>query len=231
LISAPDFSYLAAEMARYSLFILLFSLQVFAAKPRETVYAIYTLNSWGTQHTILLTGFGPFGSIKDNPAGRIVKPLQENLEKSCGESTKLKSLVLPVEPGTIESAGLADYSKVVSIGVDAGSSAIRIERAARNLYEDPYTGESSLIDPNRPKGEVLWGPFIPTSLEGEIEGFDVKLGDEWSAGTYVCNDTYYRLCEHDKKGFFIHIPNISPKQDTRLAKALSTVACSLFDLK
>lgn len=171
---------------------------------------------------VLLTGFGPFYGVPENTSERILPELTTAIELLCGEGKTFSPKVLKVEPGTLGDSALESKEVILSFGVHPGSE-IRIERAARNIFE------GALIDPKRPLAEVSWGSFVPTSLEGEAHGFQVKLGNETSAGQYVCNDTYYRAIQAGKRAYFIHIPNTSKQFDKSLTAALSEISCTLLE--
>lgn len=141
---------------------------------------------------------------------------------------KITSKKLPVQPGIISENKLAQFSVVISMGVDEGTDRIRIERFARNWYFDPFTGEERKIDTEQDKYHLLSGAPIPRSIPSFLEGFSIELGNETSAGTYVCNDTYYRLCRDHKRGYFIHIPGVKEERDELLAKSLSAISCTIL---
>ncbi len=181
---------------------------------------------------ILLTGFGPFGGISNNPSGRVAKLLPTQIESTCGKPEwKITSKKLPVRPGIISEENLKAYSTVISIGVDSGSDRIRLERYARNWYYDPDTGVEHKIDPEEDKNHLLSGGEIPSDIPAFLNGFSIELGNETSAGTYVCNDTFYRLCREHKRGYFIHIPYVSEKRDVQLAASLAGIACKLLSAR
>lgn len=200
------------------------------ATERADVFRISFSNGWGEERLILLTGFGPFGSVHDNPSGRIVHALKKYVETHCpvGEGV-VDSKKLDVEPGIIESVKPARYETILSLGVHAGSRGIRLETAAQNRYDDPDTGKTFKIDPRMKLGEVIYGPSYPTGMPDVIEGFPVEKGTDYSAGTYVCNDTYFRLCRSEgTKGYFVHIPNVPKSEDLRLSRAMGEIACRVF---
>lgn len=195
----------------------------------SVVWSLRLSDGWGSEKLILFTGFGPFGSITDNPSGRIARPLKEEIEKHCPpEEAILESQVLKVEPGIIEEVEPDRFDTIVSLGVAAGSKSIRIETAARNRYDDPITGLVHPIDPELPLDFLRFGPRIP-QMPSLLDGFRVTKGDNDSAGTYVCNDTFYRLCRDHGRGYFIHIPYVDESQDSRLARALGRITCKLFE--
>jgi pyrrolidone-carboxylate peptidase len=129
--------------------------------------------------------------------------------------------VLEVEPGTIEKIPLERYSFVVSLGVADGTHRLRVERMARNYYLDPETGTGTPIDDAHPESHFVRTGLLPATITRPAAGFRVKLGGPASAGTYVCNDTLYRLCrKRPGAGYFIHLPNVANGEDDRLAAGL-----------
>jgi len=202
--------------------------QAKAPPKRPTIWTL-EVSRWGKDPMlILLTGFGPFGDIADNPSGRIVEPLARELTRHCGQNVSFEPHQLEVKPGVIDSLFLDRYRKVLSIGVAASSSSIRIETIATNYYYDPETGEGTPIDPNRPTYATVTGGPLPLGIDSPVEGFEVELGGMGTAGNYVCNDTFYRICQKTRAGYFIHIPNTDPKDDSRLTTALGKLACRIL---
>jgi len=196
----------------------------------ETVWKI-VWKSWRGSRVVLLTGFGPFGTVTDNPSERIVLPLKEEIERKCQpRDATIEAKVLEVVPGAIETVLTQKYKTIVSMGVHGGTTGIRLETAARNHFYDPDTGADFAIDPALPKTHVLYGPPLPDNIPSLLEGFDVVRGDETSAGTYVCNDTFYRLCRSERAGYFVHVPRIEPSEDGRLIRAMGEIACKIFYL-
>lgn len=193
-------------------------------------YLMEFSGKWNGTRAILLTGFGPFAGVPNNPSGRIVHTLRSAIQKKCGLGSNFKSLLLPVQPGIISKA-LKNEDLIISVGVAGLSDSIRVEQYARNIYTDPDTAVSTIINPARPLGEAQQGSLVPTSFESKVGEFQVVLGDETSAGTYVCNDTYYRLIDTGKRAYFIHIPNVEPAQDQALVQTLSELSCAIFELQ
>jgi len=198
--------------------------------PREfSIWAIEVANGWGDNDLILLTGFGPFGEITDNPSGRVAHLVAEKIRARCAtQAAHLSSRVLPVRPGIIDEQDLKQYHTLISTGVDDSATAIRVETHARNLYRDPDTGESAPIDPQFPTDHTLSGGPLPPGITHAAGGFAITLGDETSAGSYVCNDTYYRACRAGVAAYFIHVPLIAPDRDEDLSTALAEVSCRIL---
>lgn len=215
-------------MPRFLIWLLL-SGAAFAGDRAEVIRITFS-NGWGEERMILLTGFGPFGYITDNPSGRIAPLLKTYIDENCpvGEGV-VEAKKLAVVPGIIDRIPTETFETVISLGVDAGTQSIRLETAAQNRYDNPETGRAEKIDDAMRLGEVIYGPAYPTGIPREIQGFAVEKGGDFSAGTFVCNDTYFRLCRKEKAaGYFVHIPNVARTEDRRLSRALGEIACRVF---
>ncbi len=203
---------------------------VFSATEKPELWTVEIGGLWTPPKAVHFTGFGPFGYIKDNPSGRIVHRFAKKVESLCSEGlTSVHSTELKVFPGVIETIEPALYSTVISVGVSAGSSAIRLERFAENWYEDD--NQEGVIDPNFPPHHFLEGPKLPSQIPTFLEGFEIALGQKGTAGTFVCNDTFFRLCRNQERGHFIHIPNIQKDKDEAMVSALAQITCQIFSDK
>lgn len=165
---------------------------------------------------ILLTGFGPFGSVRNNPTARIV----EHFEKVGIPSHELVTAVLPVSyrGASEEIARRLDgvrFDLVLLLGVAAGSEKVRLEIFGRN--------RSSTVkkDADEQVSEGLVRPQGPPALPGTIsvrglvrwlaeEGIPARISQ--TAGDYVCNHTYYAALHTAASGgrgilcLFVHLP-------------------------
>lgn len=161
---------------------------------------------------ILLTGFEPFGGETENPSAGIARAAQ-------AAGAELKTLVLPVEFGRaaeITIAALGEFAPdwIIMLGQAAGRTAITPERVAINLAHSTepdnagFTPWEQLIDPLGPVGYFSSLPLSPLVGALQTSGVPAQLSN--TAGTYVCNDLFYRVMAYiqDKpiKGGFIHIP-------------------------
>lgn len=213
-----------------SLLFLFFPL--FLQAHAEESHLIVIDRGWAEPYAILVTGFGPFGYVKNNPSERVAKLLPGAIEEICGNPLwKITSKKLPVTPGIIAKEKLEGFQTIISMGVSGTGESIRVERYAQNYFYDSESGTTGKkIDPYKSKDYFCEGPKVP-ELPPYIDGFRVQLGNKGSAGTYVCNDTFYRLCTSHKRGYFVHIPMIEEGDDESMARAMGLISCKIFQSK
>jgi pyroglutamyl-peptidase len=165
---------------------------------------------------ILLTGFGPFGSVRNNPSARIV----EHFEKVGVPGHELTTAVLPVSyrgasEEIVRRLDVERFDLVLLLGVAAGSEKVRLELFGRNRSSTVKKDAEELVS----EGQVK--PQGPLALSGTISARGVvrRLSEEGiparisrSAGDYVCNHTYYAALHAAASGgrgarcLFVHLP-------------------------
>ena len=169
---------------------------------------------------ILLTGFEPFGSYKDNPSAEVAEALDG---RTVGDDT-VRSAVLPVHHARAAAVVArlvqdATPRAIVHLGLAGGRARIALERVAVNVMDFEIADNAGY----RATGEacVPGGPaayFSTLPLEAMLEaltahGVPAYLSS--TAGTYLCNQTFYttrhRLASRgpDIPAGFIHLP-LSP---------------------
>lgn len=165
---------------------------------------------------ILITGFEPFDKAASNPSFEAIKLLPDVIE---GE--RIEKLELPVVFGkaaemVIERIESDRPDAVVMTGVAAGRDKITPEVIAVNLADARIPDNEG----NHPK----WESIVPDGPDGlfstlhvnrivsAIEDSGIRAGLSFSAGAYVCNDVFYRVCHHCRANDsaipcgFIHVP-------------------------
>lgn len=169
---------------------------------------------------ILLTGFEPFGRYNLNSSWELVAALSDTIDNF--ESIKLR---LPVEFNAVSNLIpkiLSDHQPdiILSFG-QSTSDAIRIERVAINI-SDARTPDNSGCRPTdetiHADGKNAYFATLPIkSMKSAVEQVGLPVVISNSAGTYVCNHTFYNWlywCEKLKlntKVGFIHLPRM-PEQ-------------------
>jgi pyrrolidone-carboxylate peptidase len=173
------------------------------------------------QRTLLLTGFGAFGAVTDNPSGRLLPALEAALHELYGGSFVITARRLDVRFGAIEACQPEAYDVVISLGVDTKTSSIRVETHAVNHFID-LEGNARAVDETQLAPLIAGKPLPP--LPPRAGDWEVLEGTAGSAGTFVCNQTYYTLCRTaGTDGYFIHIPPIAKASDAALTRALTDV--------
>lgn len=169
---------------------------------------------------ILLTGFEPFGTYKDNPSAEVAEALDG---RRVGDDT-VRSAVLPVHHARAAAvvAQLVQDSTpraIVHLGLAGARARIALERVAVNVMDFEIAdnaGYRATGEPCAPGGPAAYFSTLP--LEAILEaltsdGVPAYLSS--TAGTYLCNQTFYttrHLLQSrglDVPAGFIHLP-LSP---------------------
>lgn len=179
---------------------------------------------------ILLTGFVPFGPHGVNASERVVRALSARPPAGLD----LETLVLPVTFAGAFAALRArlDASPrldaVVLTGMAAGTKRVRLERVALNLADaESFTGArrpvprpdnagrapvDEAIEPGGPLARAATADVKRLGRDLLALGLPVEIS--LSAGSYVCNDLYYRTLAHlsGRDGappcLFVHLPQL-----------------------
>lgn len=175
---------------------------------------------------ILVTGFEPFGGAQTNPSWEAVKLLPP-----CIGGMPVHTLQLPVTYGQSGDLLMAEIRRlrphlVICCGVAAGRTAVTPELVAVNwrmasIADNAgvaYTGEKI-----RPDGPAAYMTALPlTDMIATLQAGDLPGRISLSAGSYVCNDLYYRLLAEEKeyRGLFIHVPGEDVLPPQKAAQAL-----------
>lgn len=164
---------------------------------------------------ILVTGFKPFLGHDQNPSER----LSVNLAEVFSE---VESLILPTEFGRafeILNTKLSEYSYdyVLLLGQAAGRHRVSIEKIALNWVETSNRDEAGLMPVNGPlvvgADLALMTKFPVDDVYQKLIALQMPVHISFSAGTYVCNEVYYRALQRysESKIVFVHVP-LLPEQ-------------------
>ena len=168
---------------------------------------------------LIITGFDPFGGKTVNPAWEAVKRLPEVVG-----DYRLTRIQIPTvfekAAQAVLAAALEDAPDVIlCVGQAGGRKAVTPERIAINLMDARITdNEGNLpteqpIVPGGPDG--LFSTVPVSAMAKAITEAGIPGAVSLSAGSFVCNDTLYRLL-HRYAGStvrvgFIHVPYL-PRQ-------------------
>jgi pyroglutamyl-peptidase len=161
---------------------------------------------------ILVTGFKPFLSQSLNPSELISSHLPQIFKE-------VHSLILPVE---FESSfvilknhlDVRHYDYLIMLGQASGRSKVCFEKIALNWVQTEYpdeAGQAPAPQKINPQADLALMSSFPIDEVYQVlkrQNFEVDIS--FSAGTYVCNDLYFRVCDYYKnlKSVFIHVPLI-----------------------
>ena len=176
---------------------------------------------------ILITGFKPFLGADCNPSEHLSKEVSN-------QYSEVDSLILPVEFGRAfdvlsEQLLRIDYDFVLMLGLGSGRKNIGFEKIGLNWVQSEHRDEAGTL----PKtGRIL--PDAPLALMSKVsideifsalknENHAVEIS--FSAGTYVCNDLYFRvLSQFPKlKAVFIHVPGTQEMEIPQQQKTVSRI--------
>jgi pyroglutamyl-peptidase len=165
---------------------------------------------------VLLTGFEPYNGAEENPSGAIALRLDGD---SIGGALVV-GRVLPVSatltPDAIRSAiDEVEPEVILMLGLWPGKHALQVERVAVNVLDFPF--------PDNDGAQPSDVPFLDEAPVAYFARVPVKaVARAWreaglpglvsnSAGTYVCNQSFYAALHHtadrDVPVGFVHIPS------------------------
>ncbi len=182
---------------------------------------------------VLVTGFEPFGGDDVNESWEAVRELAARWHGPH----ELVPARLPVTfAGARDALGsaLEEHAPdvVVCTGLAAGTDAVRLERVALNVADariPDNAGEQPVDAPVVPGGPVAYLSTLPLKATlAALRAADVPAVVSNTAGTYVCNATFYalahRLAGRDGvRAGFVHVPRADVVPVEQAARALALV--------
>jgi pyroglutamyl-peptidase len=174
---------------------------------------------------ILLTGFEPFGGQPMNPSWAAAASARDLLR---AEGREVEAVELPCVFGVAgkvlrNALDELEPELVVCIGQAGGRGRVSMERVAINCDDAPIpdnAGNQPVDRPVVPGGPAAYFTSLPLKavlLAVEKTGIPAEVSQ--TAGTYVCNHTFYTLMHElasrpGIRGGFVHVP-FAPDQVER----------------
>lgn len=168
---------------------------------------------------LLITGFDPFGGETVNPAWEAVSRLPDAIGDY--RLTKLQiPTIFAVAAETVLAAAERDAPDVIlCVGQAGGRDAVTPERIAVNICDARISGTRDNAGTLArgecpvPDGPAAYFSTVPVEAMAEaIRSAGLRGAVSNTAGTFVCNDTLYRLLHHyaktGTKVGFIHVPHL-----------------------
>lgn len=169
---------------------------------------------------ILITGFGPFRDIAENPSGILAKSLSDSWP---GSECRVLEVSWEVVSDFARS-DLSEWDAVLSLGVSAKADKLLIEGVGRNT-----------ASPSPDVRDVVWGPG-PLDASASFQfastlwhGASPEPNDNWDwsidAGGYLCNALLFQLLlrQPDKKIGFIHVPKFETMNQDLQSQTLAQI--------
>ncbi len=189
---------------------------------------------------VLVTGFEPFGKLTVNPSWEAVKLLSER----PGKNIMLRKLLLPVEYEhsadiLLETASQFRPDVILCTGVAVKRNAVTPEYVAVNMKDSSTpdnAGKVCIYEKIVDEGDSALYTNLPlTEALDAIHAAGVPASPSFDAGTYVCNNLFYRLMYDIKYGAkkiyggFVHLPPESAVSARDAARAIEAVLLMLAD--
>jgi len=180
---------------------------------------------------LLLTGFAPFGGESINPSWLVANALAE----APPEGVAITAVELPIDPCVARDVLLPEWRRRrfdawLGLGQAGGRSSVNVERVAVNLLQDPVaSGAETRVLDGEPDGYV--SRLAVAELARSIRDAGVQADVSYSAGTYLCNATFYAM-EHEQRrdgrgcALFVHLPYV-PEQAAGKPASTATLAFEL----
>lgn len=187
---------------------------------------------------ILISGFEPFGGLDRNNSEDTVLLIPDEIG-----SIAVEKVILPVEYGRcadilIERAELTRPDAVICTGVAQKRSSLCFEYAAINIMDSASADNAGKVMSGvviEEEGDSVLYTSLPLErMLGATSAAGVPSSVSFDAGTYVCNNLFYKLMYEIKYsdlcrfGGFIHFPRASVCSPERLAGAVCAAVSDAF---
>ena len=169
---------------------------------------------------ILVTGFGSFPGVHDNPTALLIHALGNHRTRLARLGIALEGAVLPVEYAGVEQEleTLNETFKpdaILHFGLAARRKFISIETRALNRLSLLHCDAAGVRAPRRaivPGAPLAARSTFPTcQIEAAMRRAGLKARLSANAGDYVCNETLYLSLARSpaRMAGFIHVPRLA----------------------
>lgn len=165
---------------------------------------------------LLITGFDPFGGEAVNPAWEAVSRLPETIGDYRLTKLQIPTIFETAADTVLAAAKLDPPDVILCVGQAGGRDAVTPERIAINCTDariPDNAGDQPAEQPVLPGGpDGIFSTVPVRSMADAIcaAGLPGKVSN--TAGTFVCNDTLYRLLHYyagsNVRVGFIHVPHL-----------------------
>ncbi|XP_076245163.1 pyroglutamyl-peptidase 1 [Calliopsis andreniformis] len=194
---------------------------------------------FGFKHTVLVTGFGPFGNHIVNASWEAVKELC----KLVVDSSEWKDIKVVTKEIPVSYEDVANYIPtlwkeynplvILHVGVSHKAHCLTIESCAHNygyIRPDIY---DKCPDECKITPEVLNTGIdvnrICENINKNSENIKCNACISCDAGRYLCEYIYYKSLKiNPMKTLFVHVPDFDKYSSDQTAKGLYNILCYLI---
>jgi pyroglutamyl-peptidase len=174
---------------------------------------------------VLLTGFEPFGGARTNPSWDAASRVAATWDGPGAVHARRIPVTFADAPGAVlDAVAEVRPDAVVMLGLHGGAHEVRLERVAVNVADARIPDNAGAQPVDRPVvegGPVGHWSTLPlrAALEA-LQAVGVPAALSPSAGTYVCNATFYAVQDALAKGTgprvsgFVHVPPVAGERVT-----------------
>ena len=171
---------------------------------------------------LLITGFGPFPGVPDNPSANLARRVGRTLSSAGHNGVTATTAILPTEwralPRMLEPLGARlTPDLIIHFGLHERARSFHIEQRARNLAATrPNTrGENSANRKiSRFAPDALDSPLCASSIAAKLRRRGLPAVSSYDAGDYLCNMAYFLSLARGRTAaaatpvLFVHIPSL-----------------------
>jgi pyroglutamyl-peptidase len=169
---------------------------------------------------VLITGFGPFPGVADNPSAWLAATLAGEMQGLTGT---LQAEILPTSWESVAALTPSLFEALrpdimIHFGLCQRAQGLRIERSAHNRIT-PRADINGALPASRSvlaQGPARLDARVPVaSLAAHLRAHGIDAAVSRSAGRYLCNFLYYRALDWASRqdrpatALFVHIPQRS----------------------
>lgn len=162
---------------------------------------------------LLITGFGPFPRVPDNPSARVVRRLAglPHLRRILGRAPDC--LVLDTRYAALDThlapALARRPAALLMIGVAASRRRVCVETRAVNRVSRLFPDAGGTVSRRlafEPGAPPLRRSPAARAVQVALERAGLEVAASRDAGRYLCNAAYFRALAQDCPAVFLHIP-------------------------
>lgn len=162
---------------------------------------------------ILVSSFEPFGEMNINSSSLVMGKLDSHYEGLSMSFVMLPVVYQEAFKILFHNIKLTNPDYVVCMGQAGGRNKISIEKIAVNINNASLADNNGTVKSDEfitKDGAAAYFTNLPYKEMQKTSGGNTEIS--YSAGTYICNDVFYRLMEYINssgqklKGGFLHLP-------------------------